>query len=327
MMAYAPMNDAFLDSLYADLTKVVSGALRRYEPMDQHTSWKVGGAADFWFEPADEADFVAGVTFLDEREVDWMILGKGSNTLFSDAGYSGVVINLENGLTDVGHEENGFREGEHLLRADAGVSINALLRYVIVNRLEGLEMLTGIPGTVGGTVRMNGGTHLGELKDALHDVRLYQKDVGVQWVPGETLALRYRDSDIQKGDVVLAARFRVRTAKSDEFATVIRDVKERRRETQPLTSPSGGSTFANPEGNKAWRLIDAAGLRGVRIGGACFSEIHSNFIVNEGDASASDIESLIQLAKREVQKKFGIVLREEVCRVGVFAENHTEEKG
>jgi len=327
MMAYAPMNDAFLDSLHGDLAATVKGELRRYESMAQHTSWKVGGPADFWFEPADEADFLAAVSLLDERGVDWMILGKGSNTLVSDSGYAGVVINLENGLTDLGHEEDGLGQGEHLLRADAGVSINALLRYVIVHRLEGLEMLTGIPGTVGGTVKMNGGTHLGELKDALHDVRLYRKNHGVEWVPGESLGLRYRDSDIAKGEVVLAARFRVKTAATDAFASTIRDVKERRRETQPLTSPSGGSTFANPEGDKAWRLIDAAGLRGMRIGGACFSEVHSNFIVNEGEASAADIEALIQLAKREVHKKFGVILREEVCRIGVFAESHTEESG
>jgi UDP-N-acetylmuramate dehydrogenase len=291
--------------------------VREDEPMAAHTSWKVGGPADLWVEPADEADLAGALATFAHHDVRWLVLGKGSNTLFADAGFRGAVVSLEAGLSWI-REEDG-PSGEARLAVGGGTAIAALLRYVDKHELAGLEMLAGIPGTVGGTVRMNGGTHLGELSDALVSVRVVSAAEGARELTAEALGFRYRGCDLAADAVVTEARFRVRPGGA-EVGDVIRRVKERRRDTQPLHLPSGGSTFKNPPGDKAWRLLDAAGLRGKRIGGAELSHVHPNFIVNLGGASAADIAALIRLAQREVSSAFGVALEAEVHWLGDWDE-------
>jgi len=325
MMAWPTPQGTTLEEAHLALQACMRGEVQLNADLGAQTTWKVGGPADLLLSPADEKDLAAALQVLAEFGVSWVVLGKGSNTLVADAGYRGAVIRLETGFEEIHHQENALGDGRHLLVAGGGASINALLRYVVVHRLAGVEMLTGIPGTVGGTVRMNGGTHLGEFSDALHGVRLMEGDGTVVEHPAERFAFGYRSSAIQSDQIVCEAHIAVKTAVDDSFARTIREVKERRRETQPLTQPSGGSTFANPEGDKAWRLLEAAGLRGEVEGGARYSEVHANFIVNDGEATATDIEALIRRGKERVEGISGIVLREEVCRLDPEGWAHDKE--
>jgi len=325
MMAWPTPQGTTLEEACRALKATMRGEVRLHESLARHTTWKVGGPADLFVAPNDEADLSVALRVLAEHGVPWVVLGKGSNTLVSDDGFRGAVIRLEAGFEDIHHQENGLGDGRHLLIACGGASINALLRYVIVHRLEGIEMLTGIPGTVGGTVRMNGGTHLGEFSDALHQVRIMEGDGTIVEHAASELAFGYRSSAIRSDQIVCEAQIVVSTAADDSFARTIREVKERRRDTQPLTQPSGGSTFANPEGDKAWRLLDAAGLRGATEGGARYSDVHVNFIINDGSASASDIEALIRRGKSRVADDSGVELREEVCRLHPEGWAHEKE--
>ena len=162
---------------------------------------------------------------------------------------------------------------------------------------------------------MNAGTHLGEVKDCLESLRVLRGDKRVEWIPAEAIELRYRASSLQPDEIVLAARFRAQKTEPGVVGAIIREVKERRRQTQPLQMPSGGSTFANPDEGRAWKFLDDAGLRGYREGGAWFSEKHPNFLVQGGEATASDMKSLIDTAKKKVREQSGVVLREEVSRL------------
>lgn len=303
----------------------VRGTVRFDEPMAPRTSWRVGGPAALWVAPADEEDLRAAIAAFGAHGIPWVVLGKGSNTLFADAGYAGAVVSLEEGFADLRHVPNGLGEGEHALVAGGGAAISAVLHYVVRERLQGMELWAGIPGTVGGAVRMNAGTHLGETKDVLVDATLLLETGEVVTRTNADLAFAYRASNVADGQVILGATFRVRTAQDATFAREIQEVKERRRRTQPLTLPNGGSTFANPPGDHAWRLIDAAGLRGKRHGDAEISTVHPNFIVNLGSASAADISALIELAESEVFQRSGVRLRPEVVRLGDWGDEESGE--
>lgn len=298
----------------------VRGAVRADELLAPHTSWRVGGPVDLWIEPADLDDLRATLAVLAEHDVPWVLLGKGSNVLAADAGLRGAVINLQGGFADMRHDVDALAPGVHRFVAGGGAPIAGVLHYVVRHQLQGLELWTGIPGTVGGAVFMNAGTHLGETKEAIIDATLMLPDGTVQVWDRDALDLAYRRSALTAGEIVVEATFRVRTAQDSEFARVIQETKARRRETQPVTLPTGGSTFANPPGQQAWRLIDAAGLRGRRIGDAQISELHPNFIVNVGEATAADIHALVQLAMAEVEQRFGVELRPEVVRIGEWEE-------
>ncbi|GMV41824.1 MAG: UDP-N-acetylenolpyruvoylglucosamine reductase [Myxococcales bacterium] len=304
------------EDVRAAVRDAVRGTVRSDEELAPHTSWRVGGPADLWVEPADVDDLRAALAVFAAHEVPWIVLGKGSNVLVADAGVRGAVLNLEEGLRELRHEVDALGPGVHRLVAGAGAAIAGVLHYVVRHQIEGLELWTGIPGTVGGAVVMNAGTHLGETKDALLDATIMGADGAVSVRDAAALGLSYRHSALRAGEVVVGATFRVRTALDSSFAQVIQETKARRRATQPVTLPSGGSTFANPPGDHAWRLVDAAGLRGHVIGGAQISELHPNFIVNLGDATAADIAALMRLAMTEVEQRFGVRLRPEVVRVG-----------
>lgn len=298
------------------LKREIRGEVKTQEPLTQHTSWRVGGNAAMWISPADVDDLAKAVSLLDTAHIPWMVLGKGSNTLVSDRGYHGAILNLQSGLAWIHHQPVLSAPDRVRVVIGGGTSIAALLRYATQHGLGGTERLVGIPGTVGGAVKMNAGTHLGEIKDILVGVQLLRPGCGLIAVTAAELGLTYRHSALQQGEIVVEATLELTKEDPDVIRALLRDTKGRRQKTQPLTLPSGGSTFANPPGDKAWRLIDAAGLRGVRIGGAQISELHPNFIVNLGDAKASDIEALIQLVQETVEKRFGIKLRPEICRIG-----------
>ena len=310
-----------MTNVYASrLTHAIEGLLAieglrvmEKELLSKRTTWRVGGPADLWLSPETESALVSSVECLDKHDIPWVVLGKGSNTLACDEGFKGAVFNLERGLKQI--EKSEWHDDECVIEVGAGTPLSALLRFVSKQEVGGLEMLTGIPGTVGGAVRMNAGTHLGETKDRLIEAKLMRDGGPLEWVSADSLDLEYRNSNLGPRDIVTSARFRGKREGGKDIGQVIKDVRERRKATQPLTEASGGSTFANPPEGKAWSLLDKAGSRGHRIGGAWFSELHANFLIQGGDGTAQDIEDLIILAKKEVHKQFGIKLREEVSRL------------
>lgn len=313
-----------LDAWCRAVSSALRGVVRRDEPLAAHTSWKTGGPADIWAQPADEAELRDMVRACAAHAVPWMVLGKGSNALVADAGVRGVVFQLDPGLAGI---EERVEADQVVLQVGGGTPIAALLRHAAHGDLVGVEQLTGIPGSLGGTLRMNGGTHLGELADALIDARIMLADGAVVTRSAESLGLRYRQSDLKGAEIVVSARLRTQRDPSAEIARVMREVKERRRATQPLTLPSGGSTFVNPPGDWAWRLVDAAGLRGAKHGGAQVSPVHPNFIVNDGTATSSDIAALIRRAQTEVHRQFGVWLRTEICWIGDWPESAASGSG
>jgi UDP-N-acetylmuramate dehydrogenase len=292
--------------------------VRANEPLAPHTSWRVGGPADLWLEPADEGALSEMVLALSEAGVPWCVLGKGSNSLVSDAGVRGAVLNLEAGLGAL--TSQALADGTVRVVCGGGASVASLLRFAAERDLEGVEMLTGVPGSVGGAVRMNAGTHLGECRDSLLSARVMDQRGRVSTRSAAELGFRYRGSNVGPQEIVVEATFSLEPAPPGQVAAVQREVKERRRKSQPLTLPSGGSTFENPPGHKAWQLIDAAGLRGAVEGGAQISPLHPNFIVNLGGATARDIAALIRRAQQEVFRTAGVRLHTEVCWLGDWPE-------
>ncbi len=290
-----------------ELRKTFRGRITINERLDAHTWIKIGGPADYYVEPADVEDLVAVMKVIRESGLSYMLLGRGSNILVSDEGYRGVVLNLEEGLTSV------TLDGD-LVSAQAGLRITKFVDFCVQNSFAGVEMLAGIPGTMGGAIMMNAGAHGGETADHLVDVEALRGDAVVR-IPKSECSFSYRRSRIE-ADLVVGARFRL--AKGDKDALIRRrkELIKKRNETQPLELPNLGSMFKNPAGNYAARLIETAGLKGKRIGDAQISEKHANFVVNHGAATSAEVMQLVDLVRRTVYQSSGVHLELEVKLVG-----------
>ena len=288
----------------------VRGKLKADAPLAPLVWFKSGGRAEWLFEPADEADLVALLKQLDP-DVPVMALGLGSNLIVRDGGVPGVVVRL--GKAFAGIE----RLDEVTLRCGGGASGILVSSTARDHGIAGLEFLRGIPGTVGGFVRMNGGAYGREVCDILVSARVALRDGTVEEWPAERLGYTYRHSEIPQGAVVLSAVFRGSPGQSEAIGAEMDAIARAREESQPLRSRTGGSTFKNPPGHKAWALIDAAGCRGMTLGGAQVSEKHCNFLLNTGSATSSDIEALGEEVRRRVVQKTNIMLEWEIQRVGV----------
>ena len=301
-----------LRTLLGDLPGV---AARFDEPLAPHTTYKVGGPADALLDISKRAGLEAALRVLAEHALPWLVLGNGSNVLVADAGFRGAVLKLSGELAAIRLDRDHHDHGRHRLEAGAGLPVARLIRFVRQEQLDGLSFLGGIPGTIGGAVRMNAGTRAGQVADALEAAELLDATHGARWLPPSALGLAYRSSRLPEGGLVTAARFRC----SDGDAASrqrLDEVLAYRKRTQPLTLPSCGSVFANPPGDHAGRLIEAAGLKGHGVGGARVSEQHANWIVNTGGARARDIQAVIELCVTEVQRRFDVTLRHEVQVVG-----------
>lgn len=287
----------------------VRGTLKRDEPMARHTSWRVGGPADRYFEPADRADLLAFARRLPPDEpVLW--LGLGSNLLVRDGGFRGTVIALHGALGGLS------RDSETTLYAEAGVHCARLAKFAQQQRLAGLGFMAGIPGTVGGALAMNAGAFGGETWPVVREVEVLFRDGATAWLDAGHFGVAYRHVIPPPGFLgFLAARFRV-TPDEDGEASRTRAALARRKATQPVGRPSAGSTFRNPPGEHAARLIEAAGLKGARVGGASVSTLHANFILTEPGATAADVEALIETIRRTVKERTGVELEPEVRIVG-----------
>jgi len=288
----------------------VRGRLKADAPLAPLVWFKSGGNADYLFEPADENDLVAFLRQLDPQ-VPVMALGLGSNMIVRDGGVPGVVIRLGKPFAKID------RLDAVTLECGGGASGILVSSSARDAGIAGLEFLRGIPGTVGGFVRMNGGAYGREVKDILISCRVARRDGTVEEWPAERLGYTYRHSEMPEGAVVLSAVFRGTPGKPDAIGAEMDAIARAREESQPLRSRTGGSTFKNPPGHKAWALIDAAGCRGMTLGGAQVSEKHCNFLLNTGSATSSEIEALGEEVRRRVMTKTNIMLEWEIQRVGV----------
>jgi UDP-N-acetylmuramate dehydrogenase len=295
-----------------ELRKNFKGKLALNEMMSKYTSFCIGGPADLYAEPNDKNDLLALISFLQEQNISFTILGNGSNVLISDEGIRGVVINLESGLNKISFENN-------FVNVESGVMLNRFVDFCIQRELKGVEMLAGIPGTIGGAIRMNAGAHGGEISDCIVDVEII-REKKFQTISKEDAQFQYRSSGLKKDDIVARARFQFSQGKKDEMMFVRKEMLKKRNATQPLDLPNSGSVFKNPKPLFAAKLIEESGLKGKQIGNAQISEKHANFIVNLGDAQAKDVLGLMKLAKKTVMEKFGIMLELEVQLLG-FQEN------
>jgi UDP-N-acetylmuramate dehydrogenase len=287
----------------------VRGKLTPNVPLAPLVWFKSGGAADWLFEPRDEADLVQFLRGFD-RDVPVMALGLGSNLIVRDGGVPGVVIRLGKPFAKID------RLDQTTLRCGGGASGILVSSTARDAGVAGLEFLRGIPGTVGGFVRMNGGAYGREVKDILVSARLVLRSGEVVEWPLEKLGYTYRHSDVPAGAVVVEAVFRGTPGDPQAIGAEMDAIARAREESQPLRSRTGGSTFKNPPGHKAWALIDAAGCRGLTMGDAQVSEKHCNFLLNLGSASSAEIEALGEEVRRRVEAKSHISLEWEIERVG-----------
>jgi len=283
------------------------GACRENEPLSAHTTLGVGGPARWFFRPDNQAALCSAMSCIPE-EIAVLPLGRGSNLLPPDSGFSGVALDLSH-LNHV--EVSGAR-----LRAQCGVRMSRVARLCIEHGLSGLEFMATVPGDIGGGVAMNAGAFGQQVADCLSHIRVVGRDGGVQELPVGQLDMAYRHARLPHASLVLSAEFMLQPDNGEAVRKRIRKMRTTRGRTQPLELPNCGSVFKNPPGDHAARLIEAVGLKGHRIGGASISAKHANFIVNEGAASSSDVLALIHLAQQGVQARFGVCLEPEVRMLG-----------
>lgn len=287
----------------------VRGKLTAQAPLAPLVWFKSGGCAEYLFEPKDIEDLQSFLRDLDPQ-VPVMALGLGSNLIVRDGGVSGVVVRLGKAFAKVAKVD--------AVTLDCGAGASGILVSSTARDegIAGLEFLRSIPGTVGGFVRMNGGAYGGEVKDILVDCDIVLRNGEMQRLAVDDLHYSYRHSELPDGAIVVSARFRGRPGEADAIQAEMDRISASREASQPLRSKTGGSTFKNPDGHKAWQLVDEAGCRGLQIGGAQVSEKHTNFLINTGNATSADIEALGEEVRRRVKAKSGIDLTWEIQRVG-----------
>jgi UDP-N-acetylmuramate dehydrogenase len=286
------------------------GRLLTNEPLAKYTSWRTGGPADRLYIPSDRQDLVEFITTLPDAEpVFWM--GLGSNLLVRDGGIRGTVINTKGRLKEMQLNADGT------VYVEAGVPCAHVARYCGEQGLTGAEFLAGIPGTMGGALKMNAGAFGGETWTIVKSVEMLNRAGLVTRRYPVDFVVTYRSVKGFENEWFLAANLILQAGDVEASQQKIKALLEKRAQTQPTNQPSCGSVFKNPQGDYAARLIEQSGLKGYAIGGACVSEKHANFIVNTGQATASDIESLCKYVQMRVKEKQGVELQTEVCMVGV----------
>jgi len=287
----------------------VRGRLRANAPLAGQTWFRVGGAAEVLFKPADAADLAE---FLAQcpTDIPIQVIGASSNLIIRDGGLPGVSIKLGGEFAEV------KINGDQIIAGTAALD-TTIAQHAANASLTGLEFLSGIPGTIGGALRMNAGAYGTEIKDILYSTTAIDRAGKIHTISVQDLDLTYRHCGAPSDWIFMSATFRTTPGDATEIQNRIAEIKFARETTQPVRSRTGGSTFANPEGYKAWQLIDAAGCRGMRTGGAKVSELHCNFLLNTGDATAADLENLGEQVRARVLEHSGIELRWEIQRIGV----------
>jgi UDP-N-acetylmuramate dehydrogenase len=294
-----------------EIERAVAGEHHRDAPLATRTAIRVGGPADLLVRPSDPDALAALLLAVRRLGLPLTILGGGANLLVADRGVRGVVVKLPNDLA--AESESGER-----LVLNAGAPFTRLSGRAHARGLVGMEFVAGIPGTLGGGVAMNAGTRIGEMKDVVRTVELATAE-GAGWVAASDLAFAYRSALIPAGAVVTRVEFQLRRGDVAASAAAMKADRDRRAATQPLDRPTFGSTFTNPPGDFAGRLVEAAGLKGHRVGNAMWSDVHANFVVNLGGATAADVVALMKLARSRVFERSGVLLETEVRLVGDFS--------
>ena len=286
------------------------GRLIANQPLAEFTWFRVGGPAQVLFMPQDENDLAYFCSVL-PKEVPVMVIGLGSNLIVRDGGVAGVVVRLGRGFGDVGVEQG------HRLRAGAAVPDVRLARAAQEAGIAGLAFYRGIPGAIGGALRMNAGAYGGETKDVLIEARGVDRAGNIRTYSNADMGYSYRHSDLPEEIIFTQGLFGGRPGDPAAIAAEMDKITESREATQPVKSRTGGSTFKNPPGHKAWQLIDDAGCRGLTIGKAQVSELHCNFLINLGGATAAEIELLGETVRTRVENTSGVTLEWEIKRIGV----------
>jgi len=292
------------------LKNAAVGQLRWQEPLAPYTTWKIGGPADVLAIPGNREELSVLLKLLNRYGVPWQVLGRGSNTLVSDKGVRGVVVHLGDGFDDIRFEGD---------TVTAGAAYSFIKLSVLAGKagLAGLEFAGGIPGSVGGAVYMNAGAHGSDVSHVFQSADIVWEDGSEATLDKEQMRFSYRHSILhEKRGIVTSAVFRLAQGDRKEIAAAMASYKDRRMRTQPLQQACAGSVFRNPPGDHAARLIEAAGLKGAREGGAQVSPLHANFIVNLGGATAKDVLTLMGRIQRTIEDKYGIRLVPEVLMMG-----------
>lgn len=299
--------------LYNQLCEIVgSDNVHVDEEMKKHTTFRIGGPADFYVLPHSKDEIGRVVQVCKNAEEPFYVLGNGSNLLVGDKGYRGVIIQIFKNYSDI------IIEGTQIT-AKSGALLSKVAKKALDAGLTGFEFASGIPGTIGGAVVMNAGAYGGEMKDVILSATVMTPEGSIQKLSNQELQLGYRTSLVaRQNDIVLEVRLGLKKGNSDEIRNLMEELKNKRVTKQPLEYPSAGSTFKRPEGYFAGKLIMDAGMRGFSVGDAQVSEKHCGFVINKGDASARDIVALMEEVTGRVKEQFGVTLEPEVKRLGEF---------
>lgn len=280
------------------------------EPMSRHTTFRIGGKADFFLSPSCVDELIFIVDYFKKNNISITVTGNGSNILVSDEGIDGAVICIGKNFSDV------KCEGEYV-SALSGTLLSKIAAYALENSLSGFEFASGIPGTLGGALVMNAGAYGGEMKDIVTETKyLSTDDLKIHTFTGDEHGFAYRKSNFTDKNIIIESVLKLKKGNRDDIKAEMMSLSAKRREKQPLEYPSAGSTFKRPEGYFASKLIDDSGLRGYSCGDACVSEKHCGFVVNKGSASFEDVMGVIEHTKKTVKEKFGVTLEPEVKIIG-----------
>ncbi len=297
--------------------KNFKGEVLRNEPLSRHTSFGIGGPADFLVSPADREDLATLLREIGARKLNFVVLGGGTNVLVRDGGFRGVVVSLRRlNAIRVEREFRSLGGAYAIVYVEAGATLAKAISFTANEALTGLEFATGIPGALGGAICMNAGTAGGEMGDVVETVTLLTPDGKLVARNKEDMGFGYRTANVSAGQVVLCATLQLRHDEKSQIEAKIKALMNLRKDRQPLGLPNAGSIFKNPLDESAGKLIETAGLKGKTVGGAQVSEKHANFIVNKGKAKAADVLALMELVKQTVLDVHGARLEPEIKIIG-----------
>ncbi len=300
-----------VDRARARLVRTVSGEVRSKESMSRHTTFRVGGPAALFVVADSISDLAAATDVLGQEDVPYTVVGKGSNLLVADSGYGGAVLVL-------GRDFKHHAIGDGFMRAGAGTILAFLVQQAFHEGVAGMTWGVGIPGTLGGALAMNAGTREGWIGQIVESATLFVPGRGLSLVRGADVEWGYRSSTLAGSGIIVEGVLRVAEGDPARIRAEMERNLKARKASQPLGLPSAGSVFVNPEGDSAGRLIEAAGCKGMRLGGAAVSTVHANFIVNEGGATAADVAGLIRKIRMTVRDTHGVELKPEIRFLGTF---------
>lgn len=290
----------------------ISGEYRRDYNLSHLTWFKVGGPAEIFFKPLDPQD-LASFILQNQQRLPVTLLGAGSNIIIRDGGIDGVVVKLGQNFTNI------TIVNDNEIAVGAGCLNFNLAKFCQMNSIAGFEFLIGIPGTIGGGIVMNAGAYNSEFKDHVIAVEAIDNKGNFLTLTNEEIGFKYRGNSLPQDLIITKVIFKFALGDKNQIAEAMNEINKKRSETQPIKERTGGSTFANPGHYKAWKLIDQAGMRGYQIRGASMSELHCNFMINHGNASANDLETLGNLVKKKVFENSGVDLQWEIKRIGKYA--------